>query len=532
MATSTNFVTSLGAGSGIDIKSLAQSLVEAEQAPRKERIDEKIKTSETKISGYGALKYALSQLKNSFSTLDDAREFSSIQVSNPQPSAFSISTGTRAQPASFSVEVQQLAKPQRMTAAIFASKTESLGVNAPFDVTVNLPSGPQIITVNQATPEGMAAAINASTSRTQLRAQLINTGQGHQLVLTGATGLSNAFSLNTPGFNPVAVTSAVNQSQQGGFTHVTAHESATTATLEFQSNGQSDSVDLVKNQSGLWVLPDGYTLPDDASSLTSTATRPYFYVMQSAQNAQMSVDGITITSPSNEISDAIEGVTFNLTSSTQVAAKVDLTRDTTAIKSNLRSLVASFNEFSDSIKVLQDRSSEVEIFGGALAGDTLTRRLYDQIRQVFIDDALPTGTKIKAARDVGLTLDRFGKLSLNEEKLDQALTNDFTEVVSMFTANKNDKSVYSRSNAGLAGGAFRSLDQMLRSTGLLTQQTQNETKRIDGYKEDLEKLQGQMDRLLERYMQQFSIMDSIVGESSSTRQSLQNSLDSLNRNND
>lgn len=532
MATSTNFVTSLGAGSGIDIKSLAQSLVDAEQAPRKERIDEKIKISEAKISGYGALKYALSQLKNSFSTLDDAREFSSIQVNNPQPLAFSVSTSTQAQPASFSVEVEQLAMPQRMTAALFASKTGSLGVDAPFDLTVNLASGSETVTVSQATPEGLAAAINASTSRTQLRAQLINTGQGHQLVLTGATGVANAFSLNAPGFNPVAVTSAVNQNEQGGFTHVSAHTSATTATLSFQSNGQTNLVDLIKNQSGLWVLPDGYTLPEDATALTSAATRPYFYVTQAAQNAQMSVDGISITSASNEITDAIEGVTFNLASRTQEAAKVDLTRDTDAIKSNLRSLVASFNEFSDSVKVLQDRSSEVEVFGGALAGDTLTRRLYDQIRQIFIQDAQPSATNIKAARDVGLTLDRFGKLSLDEDKLNQALTNDFAEVVSMFTANKNDKSVYSSSNAGFAGKAFRSLDQMLRSTSLLTQQTENETNRIDNYKEDLEKLQSQMDRLLERYMQQFSIMDSIVGESSSTRQSLKNSLDSLNNNSD
>lgn len=532
MATSTNFVTSLGAGSGIDIKSLAQSLVDAEQAPRKERIDEKIKVSETKISGYGALKYSLSQLKNSFATLDDAREFSSIQVSNSQSSAFSITATTSAQPASFSVEVQQLAKPQRMTAAIFDSKTESLGVNAPFDLSVNMSSGSQTITVNQATPEGLAAAINASTSRTQLRAQLINTGQGHQLVLTGATGVANAFTLTAPGFNPVAVASTVNLNQQGGFTHVSAHASATSVALNFQSNGQSDSIDLIKNQSGLWVLPDGDTLPDDATALTSTATRPYFYEMQSAQNALMSVDGISITSASNEITDAIEGVTFNLASETQVTAKVDLMRDTNTIKSNLRSLVASFNEFSDGVKVLQDRSSEVEIFGGALAGDTLTRRLYDQIRQIFVQDAQPSATKIKAARDVGLTLDRFGKLSLDEDKLDQALATDFSEVVSMFTANKNDKSVYSASNAGLAGGAFRSLDQMLRSTSLLNQQTQNETQRIDGYKENLEKLQTQMDRLLERYMQQFSIMDSIVGESSSTRQSLKNSLDSLNNKSD
>ena len=59
----TNTITALGAGSGVDVKSLAQSLVEAEKAPRKSLIDAKIKKSEGGVSGYAALKYVLNDLK-------------------------------------------------------------------------------------------------------------------------------------------------------------------------------------------------------------------------------------------------------------------------------------------------------------------------------------------------------------------------------------------------------------------------------------------------------------------------------------
>ena len=51
-STSTNTISALGAGSGVDVKTLAQSLVDAEKSPRKAAIDGKIKKSEGGISGY------------------------------------------------------------------------------------------------------------------------------------------------------------------------------------------------------------------------------------------------------------------------------------------------------------------------------------------------------------------------------------------------------------------------------------------------------------------------------------------------
>ena len=46
MATDT--ISALGAGSGVDVKSLATNLVEAERAPRKAVIEKKITQSESK----------------------------------------------------------------------------------------------------------------------------------------------------------------------------------------------------------------------------------------------------------------------------------------------------------------------------------------------------------------------------------------------------------------------------------------------------------------------------------------------------
>ncbi len=57
--TSTNFIGVLGAGSGIDIKALAQNLVDAEKAPKAEIIQKRIAQSESRISGYSTVAYAV-----------------------------------------------------------------------------------------------------------------------------------------------------------------------------------------------------------------------------------------------------------------------------------------------------------------------------------------------------------------------------------------------------------------------------------------------------------------------------------------
>ena len=126
---STNFLTTLGAGSGVDTKALAQNLADAEITPRKDAINAKITKTEARISGYGYLKTALSDLKTAFGKLDDASDFSSIAAANTQPSAFNISVGASAKTGTYMLEVNQLARAQRSAPSImgkscFSGETE------------------------------------------------------------------------------------------------------------------------------------------------------------------------------------------------------------------------------------------------------------------------------------------------------------------------------------------------------------------------------------------------------------------------
>jgi flagellar hook-associated protein 2 len=460
MATTSNIVNTLGAGSGIDIKGLAQGLVDAEKTPKKERIDAKIAQSEAKITGYGAVKYALSELKTAFGKLNDASDFSSIQPSNTQPAAFGVTASTTAEAGSYSIEVLQTALAQRTASSNFADRATPLNVVSPATTgtafNLNLTVGgvsKGAINVTNPTPAGMVSAINGA--KLGVTAQLINTGNGYNVVITGDTGASQAFSLTS----------------------------------------------------------------DDGSG-TAVPGVQFATPLQTATNASFKVNGLAVSRSSNTVTDVIDGVTLDLYANTTGAARLDLNRDTASIKDNIKGLVTAYNDFDESLKVLGDRSSEVEEFGGVLAGESLLESVRTQVRAMVTNNSSTPGTNIKAARDVGLSIDRYGKLSLNEGKLDTALQNNFGEVSTLFSAGTNNKSIYSPAPAGLAGDAINKIEKMLLSTGIIETQSANATTKIAKYKEELATLEDRMEKLLNRYMSQFSVMESIVGNSNSTREGL------------
>ena len=106
-------LTTLGAGSGIDIFKMAQDLTDVEKLPKQEKINEKIEASTAQVSAYGLVKYQLEVLKLSFEGLNDANEMATNTSSSTNSTAVSFSSmdGT-AQVGSYDVTVSSLANGQ------------------------------------------------------------------------------------------------------------------------------------------------------------------------------------------------------------------------------------------------------------------------------------------------------------------------------------------------------------------------------------------------------------------------------------
>jgi flagellar hook-associated protein 2 len=269
------------------------------------------------------------------------------------------------------------------------------------------------------------------------------------------------------------------------------------------------------------IVVTGEQGADNAFTLTSdldASVLNFSTTLTAASDAQISINGLTYERESNSIDDIISGVTLELKALTSDEARVSLTRDTSALTEKMRTLVSVYNDFEESLDVLRDRNSDVEGFGGALAGDSLVEQVRRQV-QGFLRTTIDTDSAIQSPRDLGLYFIE-GRLTFDESKWSTALTTGFDGVVNLMTGSGDED--------GISATAIDDLDALLDSrTGLIAQQKTSTQSRIAGYEERLERLESQMEKLLERYTRQFSLMETIVGNSSSLRESLKGTFEGL-----
>ncbi|BDU57523.1 flagellar hook-associated protein 2 [Limnohabitans sp. MORI2] len=480
-AAAQKLLTSLNAGSGVDVASLAQNLVDAESVPQKNAINAKITKNEARISGYAAVSFVASELNNAFTALKDQNSFSSLAATNTQPNAFSVTTTASAVAGSHDIEVLQLAKSQRTISAGFASASASVNGGNPMSLTLTV-GGVAKPAINLAegkdTPQNIVDAINLA--KTGVTATLVNTGDtsgpAFQIVLTGPKGAAGAFSLSS------------SYTQVGGA--VSSTPNAGSSGLSFPAN---------------------------------TAN-------QVATDAMVKVDGITIKRSSNTLTDVLAGVTIDLkapTSATEGAANLSLVRDTTALKEKFKTLVTTYNDAASMLNVVSDPKSTVDTYGATLVGDSTTRSVKSLMRNLVQGESNTPGTKITAMWQMGLSIDRSGVMTLDEAKLDAALTDNFDDVVKTMTGNTNGLSAYSVQPAGFAGEAMRKLSKLIGPNGPLLSNSQNAETQNTKYQADLSKLETRMTTLLARYNKQFASMESIVGSVNSQKTSLKSSFDGM-----
>ncbi|WP_157072777.1 flagellar filament capping protein FliD, partial [Candidatus Magnetominusculus xianensis] len=99
------------------------------------------------------------------------------------------------------------------------------------------------------------------------------------------------------------------------------------------------------------------------------------FTVSTPTNAQLTIDGVAVSSPTNQVSDALTGVTLNLKQLTGAAGvTVSIQNDKSALKTTLNSFVDSFNEVIDYVN--QHKTD-------TLSGESLARSVISQMRNVL-----------------------------------------------------------------------------------------------------------------------------------------------------
>ena len=468
MAVDTNLITALGAGSGVDVKALAKSLVEAERAPKQQAIQSKIDKSEAKISGYSAMMAALDIFKQQVDGLDSVTDFAAVDIRNSNPLAVQVSTNSLASPGAHTISITSLAQAQRSVGDGFDNVTAQVNGGNAFTLSLTVAGEATDIEISAADTNASAVVNAINQAGAGVSAQLLDTGvegaaDRYKIVLTGQTGASNAFSVST--------------------------DAADTSGLNF-------------------TTPTG----------------------QDAADAAVTVNGVAISRSTNTIDDVIPGMTFDLLGPTTGAVAVQLNRDSSGVKERVQSLVTAYNSMVSDFGILTGPASEDEedIYSGSLRGDSTVRSVLSQMRQVFFGESETAGESITSLRDMGVSVDKDGIVTLDEAALDEALTTHFEEVVSALagrtTTEVDGETVIQQ---GLGAEMAARLRALMGPTGIILSQSTSAESQVGRYEEQLEKLETRMEGILERYTKQFAAMESIVGQLTSMRENLKSQFEAM-----
>ena len=248
-----------------------------------------------------------------------------------------------------------------------------------------------------------------------------------------------------------------------------------------------------------------------------------------AQNANLTVNGVAITSSSNTVSTALTGVTLNL-KDTFASATVSVVRDTSKVKAEIESLVEVYNEAQkifNSLKMGEDPEDELV---GSLATDSIFRSIQASFRNTFVSESSTASGDISYWADIGVRISRDGTLTLDEARLDSVLGSSFDDVVTALTADTDNQTDIGEAARGLSGDMSAMIRNLTKATGPIDNAIKNASSNLADYEVRLEELDARMERIRERYTQQFAAMQSIVDSFNATGEYLKNNLAALNGN--
>lgn len=325
-------------------------------------------------------------------------------------------------------------------------------------------------------------------------------------ILAIKTGTGST-TLITPTSNTLAgVRDAINSSDAGVSASIVQDGDKSHLVITAKETGASNTIKITGTEDFAKFSFD----PTNTESSTMA-------VSQAAQDAKVKIDGVEVTSSTNTISDAIPGVTLNLSKVTKEDDSYGLTvsNDKSSLQSSVSDFVNAYNTMIKQLTTMTAYNSETKT-AGALQGDAGARNILQQIKTTMTN-AVTGNDTIRTLSDIGVTLQKDGTYSLDSVKLNKAATDNFSGIANLMTS---ESGIVSQMKTLTKG--FLSEDD-----GIITEKTKSIQSSIDKNTESQKAMQTRLDALQERYTTRFNNLDLLLANLQSTQSYLTSALSSL-----
>lgn len=407
-------ITASGISSGLDVNSIVTQLVAAESG-QLDIIADKKSALQSKISAFGTLKSSLASFQTALASLSTASKFNVQSTNISDNSVISATANGKATSGDYAVTVNQLAQTQKLATAGFANKTDAIG------------SGTLTITLGTYDSAGNSFTPNVAKTPIDI---VIPAGSDSLEKVRDAINSANA---------GVSASIVNDGSASGNRLVITSKNSGTANSVKIEV---ADDDGNALDDSGLSRLAFDPTL---ASGSGKNLTQ-----MQAAKDALLNVDGIDIVKSSNNISDAIEGVTLNLLKvSGGAAANLNIATDTAAIEASVGAFVKAYNDLNTTITNLT-KYNETTKKGSALTGDGTARNIAFRIKST-LTGSINTGGTLSTLSQIGVGFKADGTLSLDSAKLQDKISTNFEDIAKLFATS----AIASDSQISFVGGSSK-----------------------------------------------------------------------------
>lgn len=478
-------ISSLGVGSNLDLSTLLKQLQTAESQPLV-ALEAKAKSYTSKLSAYGSLQSALGVLQGAAKKLSDPALFQAVTGTPTVSGILSASSTDASSAGSYSITVSKLAQAQSAITAGQASTTTAIG-NGKITIDFGTITGG---TLDAATGKYSGAGFTPDASRIA---------------------------------KPITI-DATNNTLGGIRDAINAADAGVTASIVNDGSGTPNRLVLVSTQTGaassMRISVDGDAALQNLLNNDPSGTQN---LQQSvaAQNAELTVNGIAITSASNTVKEAIQGTTLTLVSAGTTS--LSMKPNTTSVKTAINDFVKAYNSLQSTATTLTAYDADTKT-GAPLVGDSTLRMLQSRIRQALTTPQIGGPNEMKVLTEIGVGFQKDGTLAVDSTKLDKALDANLEGVSKLFA-----------SATGSTAGYGKQLDALVedlnRTGGSLKVATDGVTSTIKQLDEQYDAMQVRVDATVDRYRKQFSQLDVLINSMNSTMSYLTKQFDAMNASN-
>ncbi|HEY1648536.1 MAG TPA: flagellar filament capping protein FliD [Terracidiphilus sp.] len=355
---------------------------------------------------------------------------------------------------------------QILEAALGAS-SEGIDVNAAVSAAVTAAEAPEQTWESQeSTLQSQASALNQlQTAATNLdndmlslnnlvgplSATTVTTSNSSLVTATAASGTATGDHLvevsnlaTTASWTSGTFASSSTALPAGSFTITTGSGSSATITTDgteslsdvaSQINGDKlgVSASVITDATGSRLAIVANTSGSAANFTVSTGSSGYGFTQPiTGTNASLTVDGITISSASNTVTGIIPGLTLNLLSADPgVYVSLGVSADTAQAAAAINQFVSDYNTVIQAVNAQFTDSGSGE---GVLATDPNLRNLQDDLQSAlsYLNTPSSGTTTVSNLSSLGITTNSDGTLTVDTATLNDALSNNFSDVQNFF----------------------------------------------------------------------------------------------------